>query len=42
MKQRRLLELIKDYELEIHSHHGKANVIEDDLSRKHHCNHPMV
>jgi hypothetical protein len=34
MRQRRWLELIKDYELEIHYHPGKANVVEDALSRK--------
>jgi hypothetical protein len=34
MRQRRWLELIKDYELEIHYHPGKANVVADDLSRK--------
>jgi hypothetical protein len=39
MRQRRWLELIKDYELEVHYHHGKANVVADALSRKVHCNH---
>src|SRR4029450_3310418 len=39
MRQRRWLELIKDYELEIHYHPGKVNVVADALSRKHHCNH---
>jgi ribonuclease HI len=34
MRQRRWLELIKDYELEIHYHRGKANVVADALSRK--------
>jgi hypothetical protein len=34
MRQRRWLELIKDYELEIHYHLGKANVVADALSRK--------
>jgi hypothetical protein len=29
------LELIKDYELEVHYHPGKANVVADALSRKH-------
>jgi hypothetical protein len=39
MRQRRWLELIKDYELEIHYHPGKANVVVDALSRKtsYHC-----
>jgi hypothetical protein len=39
MRQRRWLELIKDYELEVHYHLGKANVIVDVLSRKAHCNY---
>ena len=34
MRQRRWLELIKDYDLEIHYHLGKANVVADALSRK--------
>jgi hypothetical protein len=34
MQQRRWLELIKDYNLNIHYHPGKANVVEDALSRK--------
>ncbi|WVZ63316.1 LOW QUALITY PROTEIN: hypothetical protein U9M48_012957 [Paspalum notatum var. saurae] len=38
MRQRRWLELIKDYDLEIHYHPGKANVVADALSRKAHCN----
>jgi hypothetical protein len=42
MMQRRWLELIKDYELEIHYHPGKANVIAYSLSRMHHCNNLMV
>jgi ribonuclease HI len=37
MRQRRWLELIKDYELEIHNHPGKANVVADALSRKASC-----
>jgi hypothetical protein len=45
MRQRRWLELIKDYELEIHYHRGKANVVADALSRKSQVNmlaaHPM-
>jgi hypothetical protein len=34
MRQRRWLELIKGYELKIHYHPGKANVVADALSRK--------
>ena len=34
MRQRRWLELIKDYDLEILYHEGKANVVADALSRK--------
>jgi hypothetical protein len=37
MRQRRWLELIKDYELEIHYHPVKANVVADALSRKASC-----
>jgi hypothetical protein len=37
MRQRRWLELIKDYDLEIHYHSGKANVVADALSRKASC-----
>lgn len=37
MRQRRWLELIKDYKLEIHYHPGKANVVADALSRKAQC-----
>jgi hypothetical protein len=43
MRQRRWLELIKDYELEVHYHPGKVNVVVDALSRKAHFNYlPMV
>jgi hypothetical protein len=35
-RQRRWLELIKDYDLEVHYHLGKANVVADALSRKVH------
>src|SRR6266498_145362 len=42
MRQRRWLELIKDYNLEVHYHPGKANVVADALSRKSHCNCHMV
>jgi hypothetical protein len=38
MIQRRWLELIKDYELEIHYHPGKPNVVADALSRKNQVN----
>ena len=37
MRQRRWLELIKDYDLEVHYHPGKANVVADALSCKAHC-----
>jgi hypothetical protein len=36
MRQRRLLELIKNYDLEVH-YYGKANVVANALSRKAHC-----
>jgi hypothetical protein len=42
MRQRRWLELIKDYDLYIQYHPGKANVIADTLSRKHYCSNLMV
>jgi hypothetical protein len=38
MRQRRWLELIKDYDLEVHYHPGKANVVANALSQKSHCN----
>ena len=34
LRQRRWLELVKDYNIEIHYHLGKANVAADALSRK--------
>jgi hypothetical protein len=34
MRQRRWIELIKDYDLGIHYHPGKANVVADALSRE--------
>jgi hypothetical protein len=37
MRQRRWLELIKDYDLEVHYHPGKANVVAVALSRKAYC-----
>jgi hypothetical protein len=37
MRQRCWLELIKDYDLDLHYHPGKANVIVDALSRNAHC-----
>jgi hypothetical protein len=37
MRQRRWLELIKDYNLQVHYYRGKANVVAHALSRKSHC-----
>jgi hypothetical protein len=34
--------LFKDYELEVHYHPDKANVVAGALSRKHRCNHITV
>jgi hypothetical protein len=34
--------LIKDYELEVHYHPGKVNVVADVLSRKAHCNYLLA
>jgi hypothetical protein len=42
IRQRIWLELIKDYDLEVHYHPGKANVVADALSRKVHCNYLTV
>ena len=38
LRQRRWLELIKDYNLDLQYHSGKANVVADALSRKAQCN----
>jgi hypothetical protein len=38
LRQRRWLELIKDYDLGINYHLGRANVVADALSRKKYCN----
>ena len=38
MRQHRWLERIKDYNLDVHYHPGKANVVADALSQKSHCN----
>jgi ribonuclease HI len=38
LRQRRWLELIKDYDLRINYHPGKANVVADALSLKKYCN----
>jgi hypothetical protein len=37
MRQHRWLELIKDYNLQVHYHLGKANIVASALSRKSHC-----
>jgi hypothetical protein len=42
MRRKTWLELIKDYELEVHYHSGKVNVVADTLSRKAHCNYLLV
>jgi hypothetical protein len=42
MHQRRWLELIEDYDLEVHYDPGKANVIVDALSCRAHCNYMPV
>jgi hypothetical protein len=39
MRHQRWLELIKDYEVEVHYHPGKANVVADTLSHKAHYNY---
>ena len=42
LRQRRWLELIKDYHMRLHYHPGKANVLADALSRKSHVNTLMT
>jgi hypothetical protein len=42
LSQSRWLELIKDYNLGINYHPGKANVVADALSRRSHANHLVV
>jgi hypothetical protein len=42
LRQRRWLELIKDYDLGINYHHGKANVVADSLSRRSHVSQLVV
>jgi hypothetical protein len=41
-RQRRWLELIKNYDLGINYHPKKANVVADALSRRSHANHLVV
>jgi hypothetical protein len=42
LRQRRWLDLIKDYDLGINYHPGKANVVADALSQRSHANHLIV
>ena len=42
LRQRRWLELIKDYDMKLHYHPGKANVVADVLSRKSYVNTLMI
>ena len=42
MRQRRWIELIKDYDMEVHYHPEKANVVADALSRKSYANEVQV
>jgi hypothetical protein len=41
MHQRRWLELIEDYNIQVHYHPSKVNMVADALSRKSHC-HSLV
>jgi hypothetical protein len=42
LRQWRWLEFIKNYDLRINYHPGKANVVADALSRRSHANHLVV
>jgi hypothetical protein len=42
LRQHRWLEFIKDYDLEIHYHPDKANLVADALSRKEHVHAAIV
>jgi hypothetical protein len=42
LRQRRWLELIKDYDIGINHHLGKANIVADTLSHKKQCNDIVV
>ena len=42
LRQRRWLELIKDYDMKLHYHPGRANVVADTLSHKSHVNTLMT
>jgi hypothetical protein len=42
LRQRRWLELIKDYDLRINYHLGKANVVADTLNRRSHVSQLVV
>jgi hypothetical protein len=42
IRQRRWLELIKDYDIRINYHPGKANLVADALSRRYHVSQLVV